>query len=625
MQQIGRYLVIRELGRGAMGVVFEAHDPLIGRTVAVKTIRLDVVGNPSESDQLQERLFREARSAGTLSHPGIVVIHDLGRHEKLAYIAMERVDGPTLEQILAAGRPGTPETLNILRQTAAALDHAHENGVVHRDIKPGNLMLHKGATWKITDFGIAKITTTQQITQTQLTQTGRILGTPSYMSPEHISAQPVDARTDQFSLAVIAFELLTGQKPFEADTLAGLVHQIVYAERPSAKSIRPDLSGAADAVLKRGLAKNAADRYPSCTAFVDALDKGLLVVPAPLPVCKVCGATLAEGQTQCSSCARQLGPDTNSEKAFGIAPQQRPVQAPVQVVEPPESVSSPPPAQPTAVSNDPTIQPRVASRALIGAVAGAVLTVAAITTLVVFLGKRSSVNTVVERNVPTAVSTPPQPAATPVREPEAPHPAVKVPARSKAPEPAVKASRRIEADPVAPPPAGKQVDNPDKSPEPSVVPTPPVTKADPAAEAQTAYAAKDYARVRALAEGGNAFAQADLGTMYLRGEGVRRNDKQAVAWFRRAADLGNAGGQYGLGLAYLLGRGVPKDDEQAVAWYRKAADGGAAPAQSNLGYMYEYGFGVPKDRQQAIDWYRKAAKQGIYAAKAALKRLNADQ
>jgi serine/threonine protein kinase len=261
-----------------MGVVFEARDPLIGRTVAVKTIRLDILGSPSEADWLQERLFREARAAGALSHPGIVVVHDLGRHEDLAYIAMERVDGPTLERVLAtAGRLSATETLNILRQTAAALDYAHNNDVVHRDIKPGNLMLHKGVTLKITDFGIAKIASTQQ-----LTRTGTVIGTPSYMSPEQITAQPVDGRADQFSLAVIAFELLAGRRPFQADTLAGLVHQIVYDERPSARSWLPDLPEAADAVLKRGLSKDAADRYPSCAAYVDALEESLALSAAPL-------------------------------------------------------------------------------------------------------------------------------------------------------------------------------------------------------------------------------------------------------------------------------------------------------------------------------------------------------
>jgi serine/threonine protein kinase/formylglycine-generating enzyme required for sulfatase activity len=277
-RRVGRYIIERELGRGAMGMVFEARDPLIGRAVAVKVIRLDTLGSSAEADWLQERLFREARSAGALSHPGIVVIHDLGRHEDLAYIAMERVDGPTLEQVIATGlRLSTAEVLSILRQTAAALDYAHQSGVVHRDIKPSNLMLHKGVTLKITDFGIAKMTATHQ-----LTKTGVVMGTPSYMSPEQITAKPLDGRADQFSLAVIAFELLAGRKPFQGDTLATLVHQIVYEERPSARSSRPNLPDAVDAVLKRGLSKNAVDRYSSCATFIDAMEGSLGISAAPV-------------------------------------------------------------------------------------------------------------------------------------------------------------------------------------------------------------------------------------------------------------------------------------------------------------------------------------------------------
>jgi serine/threonine protein kinase len=391
MPHIGRYQVVRELGRGAMGIVFEARDPLIDRTVAVKTIRLDTLGDASEADGLQERLFREARSAGALSHPGIVVVHDLGRHEDMAYIAMERVDGPTLEHVLATGGlPKREDTLNILRQTATALDYAHSRGVVHRDIKPGNLMLDragpKGPIVKITDFGIAKIASTQQ-----LTRTGTVMGTPSYMSPEQITAQPLDGRADQFSLAVIAFEMLAGARPFRADTLAGLVHQIVYEERASARSLRSDLPDAADAVLLRGLSKNAGDRYPSCLAFVEDLERGMA----------------------------------------GVAAQK----------------ASVPPR-------------RAPSRGWIAAAIATVLVVAGIVTAGVVWHRRALTDTA------TAAKTVP-------------------------------------------------VD-----------------------EAQAAYSAKDYARVRLLAEEGNAEAQDDVGFMYESGRGVEKDRAQAVDWYRKSAAQG---------------------------------------------------------------------------------------
>jgi len=282
VQQIGRFQITRELERGGMGIVYETVDPVIGRTVAVKTIRIEA---SPDSGFLLERLFREARSAGGLAHPGIVIIFDVGRDGDVAYIAMERVDGPTLEARLASNpTPSHPVLLDILRQTAAALDHAHENGIVHRDIKPANIMLHKGKVVKVTDFGIAKIQDTQHHTRT-----GMILGTLAYMSPEQITAKPVDGRSDQFSLAVLAFRMLTGGMPFRGEDPGSLVHQIVYEERPSATKANPKLPSVADQVLQRALAKHPKDRYRSCGEFVAALDAALkaeprLKMPDPIPL-----------------------------------------------------------------------------------------------------------------------------------------------------------------------------------------------------------------------------------------------------------------------------------------------------------------------------------------------------
>jgi serine/threonine protein kinase len=273
MQQIGRFQITRELGRGGMGIVYEARDTVIGRTVAIKTIRVDTT---TETDALFDRLLREARSAGVLAHPGIVVIHDIGRDGDVAYIAMERVDGPTLEAQLGSSRSQPHEfILEILRQTADALDHAHESGVVHRDIKPANIMLHKGKTVKITDFGIAKI-------QNTLHKSTGIMGTPVYMSPEHMSGKLVDGRSDQFALAVMAFQMLTGQLPFQGDDIGALVYQIIHGERPTATKVNPNLRSGVDSVLRQALAKEPKDRYRTCGEFVKALTTAMTeTVPMP--------------------------------------------------------------------------------------------------------------------------------------------------------------------------------------------------------------------------------------------------------------------------------------------------------------------------------------------------------
>ena len=267
MDRIGRYKIVRELGRGAMGVVYLATDPTIGRPVAIKTIRLGEVSNAEERARLRERLFREARSAGVLSHPGIVTIYDMEAQDDLAYIAMEYVNGPTLDQLIS-GPPLRPERMfSILGQTAAALDYAHQKGIVHRDIKPANIMVTEDGTAKITDFGIAKISTSEQFTMT-----GTIVGTPHYMAPEQVQGLAVDGRADQFSLAVIVFEMLTGEKPFTGEQLTTVVYKIVAEEPVPPHRLNSTLSQQISNVLRKALAKKPDARYPNCQKFVDALE-----------------------------------------------------------------------------------------------------------------------------------------------------------------------------------------------------------------------------------------------------------------------------------------------------------------------------------------------------------------
>src|SRR5580698_4306646 len=237
-----------------MGIVYKAQDPAIGRLIAVKSIRLGDLTDEEERERLRERLFREAQSAGILSHPGIVTIYDIAEQDGMAYIFMEFVNGPPLEKMLRAEKTPDKETLlSIFRQTAAALDYAHKKGIVHRDIKPANIMIHEDGTAKVTDFGVAKIVSQQ------MTQAGTMMGTPSYMSPEQVQGAAITGRADQFSLGVVAYEALTGEKPFAAEYLPTLLYKIVREDPIPPQRLNPTLGPQIDTVLRKALAKNAAD------------------------------------------------------------------------------------------------------------------------------------------------------------------------------------------------------------------------------------------------------------------------------------------------------------------------------------------------------------------------------
>jgi serine/threonine-protein kinase len=268
MESIGRYRIIGELGQGAMGVVYHAIDPAIGRPVAIKTIRIRDINDTQQRDRLRERLFREARSAGVLSHPNIVTIYDIDEVDGLAYIAMAYVNGPTLEKVLASETAiSGARMLRILRQAAGALDYAHSKGIVHRDVKPANIMTDEDGSVKITDFGIARI-----IEGAHATETKSVAGTPNYMSPEQVQGLTVDGKSDQFSLAVIAYEILTGERPFIGEHLGTIVFRIVGEEPAPAHVLNSTLTDHIDQVLRKGLAKKPEDRYPNCSNFVGALE-----------------------------------------------------------------------------------------------------------------------------------------------------------------------------------------------------------------------------------------------------------------------------------------------------------------------------------------------------------------
>ena len=254
---LGRYQVEKELGKGAMGVVYLGQDPKINRVVAIKTMELAQNFEEDEVDEVKERFFREAETAGRLNHPNIVTIFDAGEEHDLAYIAMEFLKGQDLTKYTKADRLlPVDKVIKIVVQAAEALDYAHGENVVHRDIKPANIMYEADSeSVKLTDFGIARITDSSR------TKTGMVLGTPSYMSPEQLSGRKVDGRSDLFSLGVMLFQLCTGQLPFKADSMAGLMYKIANDAHPSPMDLRPDLPPCLTSIIDKALAKLADDRY----------------------------------------------------------------------------------------------------------------------------------------------------------------------------------------------------------------------------------------------------------------------------------------------------------------------------------------------------------------------------
>ena len=257
--KLGRYEVVSELGKGAMGIVYLAKDPVIGRMVAIKTIRASQGSDDDDDTQeFRERFIREAQTAGILSHPNIVTIHDIGEdpETQVSFIAMEYIEGKNLKQLLGEKTKFPYEQVaEIVAEVAEALDYAHRKGIIHRDVKPANIIITTDGKVKITDFGIAKIASSN------LTTTGQFLGTPNYMSPEQVSGSPVDGRTDLFSLGVVLYELLTSRKPFQGDNLTAISYKIVHEDFTRPSDLSPDVPADFNDVVARAMAKDPWNRY----------------------------------------------------------------------------------------------------------------------------------------------------------------------------------------------------------------------------------------------------------------------------------------------------------------------------------------------------------------------------
>jgi hypothetical protein len=341
MKKVGRYDIISELGRGAMGIVYKASDPTIGREVALKVLSLNA--SPEEgANSAQQMFMREVRAAGRLAHPSIVTIHDAfdDAETQTSCIVMEMVPGVTLEKILESATPLTTEQiLSLIRQIAEGLDYAHRNQVIHRDLKPANILVTEDWRAKITDFGIAKV-----LAQQGVARTVGIMGTPSYMSPEQVKGGEIDARTDIFSLGIMIYTMFTGKKPFTGNT-AAVMFQIVYEEPPDTSSLNPQLTPAHDYVVRRCLAKDRDQRYPSARELLGDLDdlqhdrspRSQAVAAAP-------AAAPAGAQPADRTVAMRI-PDILKAASQQTAPRPAP---PAPPSAPPQRMAAPPPKPPAA-------------------------------------------------------------------------------------------------------------------------------------------------------------------------------------------------------------------------------------------------------------------------------------
>ena len=496
-----------------------------------------------------------------------------------------------------------------MRQTASALDYAHGRGVVHRDIKPANIIIQDGGKVKIADFGIAKVISGQQATVT-----GVVMGTPSYMSPEQIESQPVDGRTDQFSLAVVAFELLTGIRPFQSDSIATLTYMIVHGNRPSARAANPRVPESADEVFRAGLARLPEERYQTCSQFVTALTAAFQSAPPVTEPVKPVGEQVENkgrpgsrwkqyliaaaaglilaaavwflfskyaGRAYAGAAAPAAGapPVTVQPAAAPPVVVANPAQTPPVEVPPP--VKTPPPKQEAALpvierfeADPPSIELGMSTK-LSWSVTGAteirldhgIGTVADTGTLV--LSPRASTNyKLIAKGASTDV-----------------HSVVSVEVKP----PAAERAKRLYEQAVE--------------------------------MRRNGLPAEALLPLRQAAALGATGAMVDLGECYRSGDGVTKDDTQAVHWFRRAAEAGNALGMLYLGYMYQEGDGVPKSDPEAVKWFQDAANHGNSSGFYNLATKYERGEGVKLSLDTALELYRKSADLGNTEARKRLAQL----
>jgi serine/threonine protein kinase len=645
-RRIGRYVIYKRLGHGAMGTVYEARDPKLARKIALKTINVQGLSGGDE-EFLKNRLRIEARAASALSHPGIVTIYDIDEADGAPFITMELVDGKSIQDRLNEGTMfSVPQVIDIVRQSAAALDFAYDRNIVHRDIKPGNIMLQDNGIVKIADFGIAKI----KSPGTMSTQHSVIMGTPAYMSPEQQAGAELSGRSDQYSLAVFAYQLFTGRLPFQ--TAVGSRDQL------SVCTANPALPAALDTPLRRALALSPDDRFPTCREFAEALEQSVRVepritpppspppLPAPGPVKPPGPSRLAAVLGACAAilvlAAGAWLYRNHSKPTPSLSP------AVLRFSAAPAKVQ---PGQPATLRWEVSDASRVIINQGIGKVAatGAVEVRPLVTTPYVLTASGSGS----EKTETAVVEVEHTPAPTPTPTPSAAAPVIET-FQAEPPEVAanekfqltwsVKGASNISIDPgsitgaaqgrmpltegrtttymiTATPEGGgpavtqsltvpvrakpELANKPPRDPHQLYVEALLKRRSDPTQAALL---------FRQAADLGDPMAMLEAGKMFLTGDGVKADPEAAGRWLRKSGEAGNAAAMVLLGTMYSEGKGVPRNDNQAVAWFRRAANLGDKRGMDNLGDMYLKGRGVDKDPSEAIQWYKKAAAAGSATA-----------
>ena len=546
------------VGRGGFAEVFAVRDQRLKRDLAVKVLSPELVVNQA----MLTRFRREAEAVAALRHPGIVPIYDIGEAGGIAYILMPLIKGDTLRKVLEQeGRLSIAETRRILIGVAEALRNAHEAGLVHRDIKPENIMVEGPRRLVLVmDFGIAKAIDPDA---TGVTTSGLVVGTPHYMSPEQASGEPVDARSDQYSLAVMGYRMVTGTHPFEAETTRALLYKQVFESPPPAVERFPDVPPSLSDALARGMSKEPKDRFPTIHEFAEAVSRD-----APMAATEVIPAV------------------------SGVA-------TPPPKIEPVPAAKAAPARAPTAATAPrPKAKPRRwVPLAAVGAL-GAVAIVAAIA-LSGSPGAESPGPPDPQASGPAQPATPPPP-------PPPPSPA---PASTSRPDdqqqtagtPAPGRTRDSDRRATVPPPP------PPAAPVPVAAATGPQTCAE---AARGAAFDKAVPLCWAEAEQGQMGSQVILAGLLERGQGVTADPAEAAKWYERAVQAGSGEAAFQLGHLYAEGRGVDRNLGQAGQLFLQAARRGVVPAMRTTAQAYETGNGLPRNDRDAVSWYRRAAAAG---------------